>query len=330
MKASDFDYYLPKELIVEYPLKKRDESRLLALDRRNGHITHSNFFDIVNYLKKGDLLILNNTKVVPAKLIGKIDSNETEILLTNRISETEWKILVNNPKKGRNIKFEGEIQGTLLRNRSDEWVIEFNKSVDEYIYDFGKMPLPPYIERLPEETDKETYQTVFAKRDGAIAAPTAGLHFTDELLEKIRKNGVEVRFITLHVGVGTFRPVKSEDISNHVMHEEFVEIPVKTFNAVLKAKEDSRRIIAVGTTVVRALESVNKFDSLTFNSDLFIFPPYDFKFVDAMITNFHLPRSTLLMLVSAFCSRELLFTAYEEAIRERYRLLSYGDAMFIY
>lgn len=330
MKTSDFDYHLPQELIARYPLEKRDESRLLTLSRRNGLITHKKFSDILDYLKEDDLLVLNNTKVVPAKLVGQVSNNKVQILLTDRISSTEWKLLIKNPKNNSVIEFENGIKGTLIKSSSGGWLIRFSKSIDKYIYDFGEMPLPPYMGRSSEEKDKETYQTVFAEKEGAIAAPTAGLHFTSELLKKIKKIGVEVRFITLHAGIGTFRPVKSEYITNHVMHKELVEIPEQTFDAILNAKENSRRLVAVGTTVVRALESAAKFDSLTFNTDLFIVPPYNFQFIDAMITNFHLPRSTLLMLVSAFCSRDMLFTAYREAIQRKYRMLSYGDAMFIY
>lgn len=330
MKTSDFDYHLPQELIAEYPIKKRDESRLLVLNKSNGCITHERFFNIVDYLKEGDLLILNNTKVLPVRIVGRTMDKEVEVLLTHRISENHWKLLVKNPKNNNVIEFNEGIKGTLSKTPSNEWVIKFNRPVEKYIHDFGKMPLPPYINRPPEKKDRETYQTVFAKKKGAIAAPTAGLHFTDKLLERIRKIGVEVRFITLHVGIGTFRHVRSENVSDHVMHKEFVEIPEKTFNSVLKAKKNARKIVAVGTTVVRAIESVVKFDSLTFDTDLFIYPPYDFQFIDAMITNFHLPRSSLLMLVSAFCSKDMLFSVYREAINKKYRLLSYGDAMFIY
>ncbi len=329
MKTGDFDYHLPQELIAEYPLKKRDGSRLLVLNKSNGSITHERFFNIADHLKEGDLLILNDTKVLPVKLVGRTADKEVEVLLTHRISEKHWKLLVRNPKNNSVIQFNEGIKGTLSKSPSDEWVINFNRPVEKYIHDFGKIPLPPYIHRPPEERDRETYQTVFARKKGAIAAPTAGLHFTDKLLERIRETGVEIRFITLHVGIGTFRPVKSENVSDHVMHREFVEIPERTFSSVLKAKRDLRRIVAVGTTVVRAIESVVKFDSLTFDTGLFIYPPYDFQFIDAMITNFHMPRSSLLMLVSAFCSKDMLFSAYREAVNKKYRFLSYGDAMFI-
>ncbi len=330
MKASDFDYHLPQELIAKYPVKKRDQSRLLVLNKSNGRLTHSRFFNITDYLKEKDLLILNNTRVIPAKIAGWTQGSKTEVLLTSKISDKKWKLLVKNPKENCVIDFNDGVRGVLSKNHSNEWVIRFNRPVEKYINDFGEMPLPPYIHRPPVKEDRKTYQTVYAKTEGAIAAPTAGLHFTEELLERIREAGVEVKFITLHVGIGTFRPVKSENIADHSMHRELVEIPEDTFSSVLKAKESSGKIVAAGTTVVRALESAVKFDSLTFNTELFIYPPYDFQFVDAMITNFHLPRSTLLMLVSAFCSKDMLFTAYREAINKKYRLLSYGDAMFIY
>jgi len=334
MKADDFDYHLPQELIAKYPLKSRDESRLLVLSKNDGKITHKNFFNITDYLVPGDLIVLNNTRVIPAQLIGGRDGKEAELLLTHRLNESEWKVLIKRPSTDEIIYFKEDLSGRLKKNSSNEWIIAFNRDADEYIEHCGRMPLPPYINRDSEDLDKSTYQTVYAKRDGAIAAHTAGLHFTKELLEKIKNNCVDIKYITLHVGIGTFRPVKTEKISDHIMHSEYVEIPTDTANAVNFTKKNSGRVIAVGTTVVRALESAaddsGSLNTISEFTDLFIYPPYEFKFVDAMVTNFHLPRSTLLMLVSAFCSRELLFKSYNEAIREKYRLLSYGDAMFIY
>ena len=334
MKSEDFDYDLPKNLIAFYPKDKRDESRLLVLNKEERTTTHKKFSDIADYLVPGDLLVLNNTKVIPAKLIGEKNGNKTELLLTQRLSETEWKVLITKPKPDTLIKFDGDFSGKLKKNSHNEWVVVFNRAADEYIETHGKMPLPPYIDRESEEKDKTTYQTVYARKDGAVAAPTAGLHFTDELLGQIRDNCVDIKYITLHIGIGTFRPVKTENISDHVMHEEYVVIPEDTASAVNFAKKSSRRVVAVGTTVVRALESAadesGRLHPVSSYTDLFIYPPYKYKIVDAMITNFHLPRSTLLMLVSAFCSKELLFKAYDEAIKEKYRLLSYGDAMFIY
>ena len=334
MKSEDFDYSLPKNLIAAYPKDKRDESRLLVLDKEKKSVEHKNFYNLTDYLVPGDLLILNNTKVIPAKLKGIREGRETEILLTTRLDGSEWKVLVQKPKNDSVINFEDGLKGTLNKNSLNEWTVTFNRDADEYIQDRGKMPLPPYIDREPEDKDKETYQTIYAKKDGAIAAPTAGLHFTKELMEEIRNLCIDIKYITLHVGIGTFRPVKTDKIEDHVMHSEFVEIPEDTSSAVNFAKKNSRRVIAVGTTAVRALESaageggdLNPYSDLT---DLFIFPPYEYKIVDAMITNFHLPKSTLLMLVSAFCGKDFLFQAYETAKMENYRFLSYGDAMFIY
>ena len=334
MKSDDFDYDLPKNLIAFYPNDKRDTSRLLVLNKKKGTIAHKRFFDITEYLVPGDLLVLNNTKVMPTKLIGERNGKKAELLLTQRITGSEWKLLITRPKPDEVIGFKENLSGRLRKSSKNEWTVHFDTEVDGYIAENGEMPLPPYIDRDSEELDKTAYQTVYAKNDGAVAAPTAGLHFTEELLAKIRDHCVDIKYITLHIGVGTFRPVKTENISDHVMHKEFVEVPEDTSSAVNFAKKNSRRVIAVGTTVVRALESaaeqagrVKPFSGFT---DLFIYPPYEFKIVEGMITNFHLPRSTLLMLVSAFCSREMLLKAYEDAIREKYRLLSYGDAMFIY
>lgn len=334
MKSEDFDYNLPKNLIASYPKDKRDESRLLVLNKKEGSITHKNFFNITDYLIPGDLLVLNNTKVIPAKLICERDGKETELLLTHRLSNNEWKVLITKPKQDAEINFNGKISGRLTKNNLNEWIVLFDRGVDGYIQNYGKMPLPPYIERDSEDKDKTTYQTIYAKKDGAIAAPTAGLHFTEELLEQIRNHCVDIKFITLHVGIGTFRPVKTENIADHIMHKEYVEIPEDTSSAVNFAKKSSRRVVAVGTTVVRALESAadesGRLELFSDFTDLFIYPPYNYKIVDSMITNFHLPKSTLLMLVSAFCGRELLFESYFTAIKEKYRFLSYGDAMFIY
>ncbi len=334
MKSEDFDYDLPKNLIADYPKDKRDESRLLVLNKEEKSIEHKNFFNITDYLVPGDLLILNNTKVIPAKLLGKRDGNDAELLLTNRISSTEWKVLITKPKLDTLINFEAGISGRLTKNSLKEWIVIFNRDADDFIQNYGKMPLPPYIERESEEKDKETYQTIYAKKDGAIAAPTAGLHFTKELLEEIRNLCIDIKYITLHVGIGTFRPVKTERIEDHVMHREYVKIPEDTSSAVNFAKKSSRRVIAVGTTAVRALESASDdagvLSAFSDYTDLFIYPPYKYKIVDAMITNFHLPKSTLLMLVSAFCGRELLFESYKNAVKENYRFLSYGDSMFIY
>ncbi|GJM16480.1 MAG: S-adenosylmethionine:tRNA ribosyltransferase-isomerase [Thermodesulfobacteriota bacterium] len=334
MKASDFDYHLPEEQIAYHPQDQRQNSRLLLLNKNSGEISHKNFYELPNFLKSGDLLVLNNTKVIPARLYGKRESGkEIEILLVNKLNEKVWECLVKNPKNNDELKFDHGLRGTLSKNESNVWFIEFEKNVDEYIEKYGKMPLPPYINREAQESDKISYQTVYADKKGAIAAPTAGLHFTRELLNQIKSNGVEIEYVTLHVGIGTFKPVKVENIEDHKMHAEYREIPIATATAINRAKAEGRRVIAVGTTVVRTLESSVTEDGEVIpqigQTDLFIVPGFEFKVVDALITNFHLPRSTLLMLVSAFSKYEYIFKAYDDAREMGYRFLSYGDAMFI-
>lgn len=334
MKASDFDYHLPEEQIAYHPQDQRQNSRLLLLNKNSGETSHKNFYELPNFLKSGDLLVLNNTKVIPARLYGKRESGkEIEILLVNKLKEKVWECLVKNPKNNDELKFDHGLRGTLSKNESNVWFIEFEKNVDDYIEKYGKMPLPPYINREAQESDKISYQTVYADKKGAIAAPTAGLHFTRELLDEIKSAGVEIEYVTLHVGIGTFKPVKVENIEDHEMHAEYREVPITTATAINRAKVEGRRVIAVGTTVVRTLESsVNENGEVipqTGQTDLFIVPGFDFKVVDALITNFHLPRSTLLMLVSAFSKYEYIFKAYDEARAMGYRFLSYGDAMFI-
>jgi len=334
MKTADFDYNLPEELIAFYPLSRREESRLMVISRRDGGVEHKRFYELPRLFKEGDVLVLNNTKVLPARLLGRTDTGKRyEILLTERLSPSLWKGIMRNPKNGMTVEFDGGLKGKILKNGKDEWLVEFAEHPDDYIERFGKMPLPPYIRREPEEKDRFFYQTVYAEKEGAIAAPTAGLHFTEGLLDEIRKCGVEIRYITLHVGVGTFKPVKTKYIKEHRIHPEYREIPEETASALRRAKSEGRRVFAVGTTVVRALESaVDESGGLKPESDytdLFIYPGFEFHVVDALITNFHLPRSTLLMLVSAFVGREFIFKAYEEAKKEGYRFLSYGDAMLI-
>jgi len=334
MKTSDFDYRLPEELIAFYPLPKREESRLMVINREDHRIEHEKFYEVSRFLKAGDVLVLNNTKVIPAKLFGKTDSGRRfGVLLTERISSQLWEIIMRKPKHGMTIKFDGGCKGKVLKGGKDCWLLEFEEAADDYIERFGKMPLPPYIRREPEEKDRVFYQTVYAERKGAIAAPTAGLHFTGELLDEIRKKGIEVQYITLHTGAGTFKPVKTEDVKEHVMHPEYREISEETALSANRAKREGRRIVAVGTTVVRALESAvddsgNLRPALGY-TDLFIYPGFQFRIVDALITNFHLPLSTLLMLVSAFAGRELILKAYDVAKEKRYRFLSYGDAMLV-
>ncbi len=334
METSDFEYDLPGELIAYYPEDKRDESRLMVLNRSDSSIEHTKFYDLPRYLREGDLLVFNNTKVIPARLYCRTpDNSSRDILLEEKIDSKKWKFLMKGPRNGMVLRFEDGLTGKVNKTKDKEWIIEFNKAADEYIENRGYMPLPPYIERKADLRDRDRYQTIYAEREGAIAAPTAGLHFTDELLARLSSMNIDTAYITLHVGIGTFRPVKTDKLTDHVMHREIIEIPKDSASVINTAKEQSRRIIAVGTTVVRALESsVEKSGEVipgNSGTDLFIYPPYDFKVVDAMITNFHMPRSTLLMLVSAFGGREFILMAYKEAVSQRYRFLSYGDAMFI-
>jgi S-adenosylmethionine:tRNA ribosyltransferase-isomerase len=334
MKTADFDYYLPQELIAFYPLQKREESRLMVLWRKERNIEHRRFYELPDFVNEGDVVVLNNTKVIPARLFGRTDAGRGfEVLLEERISPRLWKGIMRNPKHGTMIQFDGELRGKVLRDKQDRWLVEFEETADDYIERFGRMPLPPYIRREPEEGDRIFYQTVYAKTKGAIAAPTAGLHFTEGLLKEMCKKGVEVQYVTLHVGAGTFNPVKTDNIWEHDIHPEYREIPEQTALAVDRAKQERRRIITVGTTVVRALESsVNEMGRLrpaVGLTELFICPGFKFQFVDGLVTNFHLPRSTLLMLVSAFAGREFILEAYEEAKKEGYNFLSYGDAMLI-
>jgi len=350
MRTSDFDYPLLEELIAYHPLPGRDEARLMVLPRRGegdggGGIRHSTFRDLPSYLREGDLLVLNDTKVIPARLKGikegGVASSGVEILVTERLTPGVWRVLMRKPKHGMRLSFEEGrgVTGTVLRGKrdeaghGDEWLIEFDGDAEDFMERRGMMPLPPYIKRKPVERDREDYQTVYARRRGAVAAPTAGLHFTPRLLDRIRGMGVEVAFVTLHVGLGTFKPVSSSRVEEHRMHAEIIEVSQETADGVNAARGEGRRIVAVGTTVARALESsltpggvIEPRRGLT---DLFIYPGYVFRAVDALITNFHLPRSTLLMLVCAFAGRERILGAYGEAMEKRYRFLSYGDAMLI-
>jgi S-adenosylmethionine:tRNA ribosyltransferase-isomerase len=334
MRTADFDYNLPQELIAFYPLTNREGSRLMVLLRKERKIGHRRFYELPEFLKEGDMVVLNNTKVIPARLFGKTDAGkEFEVLLEERINPRLWKGIMRNPKHGIMIEFDGGLKGRVLRDGRDGWLVEFDEIADGYIERFGKMPLPPYIRREPEERDRIFYQTIYAKAEGAIAAPTAGLHFTERLLDEMRKKGVEIQYVTLHVGAGTFKPVKTDDIREHSIHPEYREIPEQTALSVNRAKREGRRIIAVGTTVVRALESGvderGRLQPAVGLTELFIYPGFQLRIVDSLITNFHLPRSTLLMLVSAFAGRGFILEAYGEAIKEGYRFLSYGDAMLI-
>ncbi len=335
MKTDQFDYDLPPRLIAHYPLLRRSSSRLLVVDRKTQRFSHAKFSDLNDLLRRGDLMVLNNTKVIPARLTGYVERRGiVEFLLTEKKAETQWKVLFRKPTDGLQVKLDGGVWGSLKKEPDKSWTIRFSEPIERIIASTGRMPLPPYITREPEPSDKKTYQTVYATEEGAVAAPTAGLHFDLELLSSLREKGVLMKYVTLHVGEGTFRPVKEELIDNHVMHSERISVPRETAEAVNEAKAEKRKIISVGTTVTRTLESAGseggKIRPFSGRTDLFIKPPYEFRFVDVLITNFHMPRSTLLMLVSAFCgTTELALAAYEEAKSHDYRFLSYGDSMMI-
>lgn len=340
MKTDDFDFDLDEDLIAQHPMKNRDESRLMVMNRTSGEISHKRFYDIVDYLEPGDVLVLNDTRVIPARLFGnRPDKDEKiEVLLVKREEDDVWETLVKPGKKmklGSNITFgDGLLKGEVVDiNDEGNRFIKFSYEgiFEEILDELGNMPLPPYITEKLE--DKERYQTVYAKHEGSAAAPTAGLHFTNELLDKIRQKGVIVKFVTLHVGLGTFRPVKVDDVEKHNMHSEMYIMPKDTADAINEAKKNGNKIIAVGTTCIRTLESVHKkHGDIREDSgwtDIFIYPGFEFKVVDSLITNFHLPKSTLLMLVSAFSTKENILRAYDIAVKERYRFFSFGDAMFI-
>ncbi len=339
MKKSDFYFDLPEELIAQTPIAERDASRLLVLDKKTGNVTHRHFSDIVEYLQNGDCLVLNDSRVIPARLFGQRKTGGVvEVLLLRDLGENKWEALT---RPGRKTHIGEEVffgDGILKATVRDE--LEDGKRVVEFSYDgifleilekLGEMPLPPYIHERLE--NPERYQTVYSKNLGSAAAPTAGLHFTNELLEKLEEKGVKIAFVTLHVGLGTFRPVKAESIEDHIMHSEYFEVPEESQKIIEETKANGGRIIAVGTTSCRTLESAFSDDgtiSKSFgNTSIFIYPGYKFKAVDALITNFHLPESTLIMLVSALAGRENILNAYNTAIEERYRFFSFGDAMFI-
>ena len=339
MKTNDFDYNLPEELIAQTPIKDRDKSRLLIMDRFSGELEHKNFYDIIDYLNKGDILVINNTKVLPARLIGhKEDTGAViEVLMLKDLGEDTWECLskpARRIKVGSIVKFSDELSAKCLFVGEDgirHFKFIYNGIFLEILDRLGEMPLPPYIhEKLK---DKDRYQTVYAKELGSAAAPTAGLHFTKELLSKIKEKGIILEEITLHVGLGTFRPVEVEDINNHKMHSEFYTMSKEVADILNKAKKEGNRIISVGTTSTRTLETImnlyGKFKECSGWTDIFIYPGYEFKAIDALITNFHLPKSTLVMLVSAFSSKENILNAYNEAVKEKYRFFSFGDAMFI-
>lgn len=325
LKLSDFDYTLPKALIAQYPPQKRDEARLMVVDRKRGLISHRNFCDITGYLRKDDILILNDTKVLPARLIGKRASGgKVELLLLSRKQNLTFEALLKpgRLKAGEKVFFGSCGIGAVIKGKRE---VAFEAKDVDSVYALGVMPLPPYIKREAMADDIRTYQTVYAREDGAVAAPTAGLHFTKELLEKIVSSGVRVGFVTLHVGYGTFKPVKEEDVCRHAMEAEQFSVPKETEELLKKTPTSS--VIACGTTSCRALESFSL--GKRRSTDLFIYPGFQFKVIDSLLTNFHLPRTTLYMLVCAFAGRDLIKKAYQEAIEQKYRFYSYGDAMLI-
>jgi len=342
MKLSDFKYSLPEKLIAQYPSEKRDGSRLMILNRKTETIEEGVFKDVVNYMEEGDCLVINETKVFPARLEGTKDKTDAkvEVFLLRELEQGLWEVLVRPARKvrvGNKLTIGNELTCDVIDNTvSGGRVVRFNYNGDFYsiVEDIGKSPLPPYIKRDPEPSDKTRYQTVYAKVRGAVAAPTAGLHFTDTLLETIRGKGVKIVPLVLHLGLGSFRPVVVEDLSRHKMDSEYYDISPETAEAVNQALKKNKKVIAVGTSVVRALETSVTSEGWAKPSkgwtDKFVYPPYDFKIVDRMITNFHLPNSTLLMLVCAFADSESIFKAYRKAIREKYSFYSYGDAMLIY
>ena len=340
VKTDDFDYNLPEELIAQTPLKKRDESKLMVLDKNTGEIKHEVFSNIVNYLNKNDILVLNDTKVIPARIIGeKVDTKAViELLLLKNINEDKWECLAKPAKRikiGTILSFGNGILKATCTGLGEEGIrimnFEYKGIFYEILDKLGNMPLPPYIKEKLE--DKDRYQTVYAKNIGSSAAPTAGLHFTKELLKKIESKGTQICYITLHVGLGTFRPVNVEDVTTHKMHSEFYSMTSEVATILNEAKRNKKRIISVGTTSTRTLETImkkyGKFQETSGWTDIFIYPGYDFKAIDAQITNFHLPKSTLIMLVSAFSTKEIILKAYQEAVKNKYRFFSFGDSMFI-
>lgn len=340
MKVSDFDFYLPEELIAQCPLKERDSSRFMVVDRNTGEIEHRVFHDVIDYLVPGDTIVLNNTRVLPARLIGEKEGTggKIEFLLLKRIEGDKWECLAKPGKKakvGAMFTFgEGKLKAVVREiglegNRVIEFI--YDGIFEEILDELGQMPLPPYIHEKLD--DRERYQTVYSKEKGSAAAPTAGLHFTEDLLEKIREKGVNIAFVTLHVGLGTFRPVKVEAIDDHIMHSEYYELDEENAKIINDTKKRGNRVIAVGTTSTRTLETIGSKDgevrAQSGWTDIFIFPGYKFNIVDALITNFHLPESTLIMLVSALAGKENIMNAYKKAVEEKYRFFSFGDSMFI-
>lgn len=338
MKLSDFDYYLPEELIAQHPTDKRDESRLLVLHKNTGKIEHKHFYDIIDYLHEGDVLVRNNSRVIPARLYGtkKDTGAKVEVLILKR-DEDICECLCGNAKPikiGTIIEFSDKLYGECI-DVKDEGIRIFKMHYEgiflEILEEIGFMPTPPYIhEKLK---DNSRYNNVYAKINGSAACPTAGLHFTDELNEKLKAKGVEILEVTLHVGLGTFKPVKEENVEDHNMHSEWYSMSKETADRLNLAKKEDRRIIGIGTTSTRTLETImnkyGEFRECSGDTSIFIYPPYQFKAIDAQITNFHLPKSTLIMMISALCSREMILDTYKEAVKEKYRFFSFGDSMFV-
>jgi S-adenosylmethionine:tRNA ribosyltransferase-isomerase len=340
MKVEDFDYYLPEKLIAQTPLEKRDASRLMVLDKKTGKIEHKHFYDIINYLEEGDTLVLNDTKVLPARLIGEKEETKAviEILLLKNIAGDDWECLVKPARRikvGTVVTFGmGKLKAKCIKEEPEgirHFTLIYNGILMEILEQLGTMPLPPYIhEKLK---DQSRYQTVYAKEIGSAAAPTAGLHFTKKLLGQLKVKGINIAYITLHVGLGTFRPVSVDKVEEHEMHSEYYQMSKETAELLNKTKENNKRIVAVGTTSTRTLETImtkyNEFRECSGWTNIFIYPGYKFKAIDALITNFHLPKSTLVMLVSALAGRENILSAYKIAVQEEYRFFSFGDAMLI-
>lgn len=336
MKLSDFDYVLPEELIAQYPLKKRDESRMMVLEREAHKIYEKKFADIVDYLNKGDTIVLNDAKVVPARIMGRKDTGaKIELFLLENLGDNTYKVLAKPSKrlkKGARVGFGRGISATVLENADIGKIIRFDdtENIDDKLKLIGQVPLPPYIKRQPEKMDEERYQTVYAKSNGATASPTAGLHFTDEIIKRIKDKGVNIAHVTLNVSYGTFAPVLEETIEKHKMHKEYFRFPKETADTINETKKRGNRVVAVGTTATRVLETyANNANCSEGYTDLFVYPDYKFKIVDALLTNFHIPKSTLLMLVSAFAGREFILEAYKKAIETQFRFFSYGDCMLV-
>ncbi|NFN92914.1 MULTISPECIES: tRNA preQ1(34) S-adenosylmethionine ribosyltransferase-isomerase QueA [unclassified Clostridium] len=340
MNVKDFDFYLPEELIAQHPLEKRDTSRLMVLDKETGEISHKNFYDIIDYLNEGDTLVLNNTRVMPARLIGEKEGTggKIEFLLLKRVEKDRWECLAKPGKSarvGRKFTFgDGKLKAEVVEVKDNgNRIVEFYYEgiFEEVLDSLGEMPLPPYIHERLE--DRERYQTVYSKENGSAAAPTAGLHFTEELLHKIKDRGINIAYVTLHVGLGTFRPVKVDTIEDHEMHSEYYHLSKEDAEVINATKKRGNKVISVGTTSTRTLETIADEDGNVKETNgwtnIFIYPGYKFKVVDRLITNFHLPESTLIMLVSTLAGKEHVMNAYEEAVKEKYRFFSFGDAMFI-